>query len=71
MQFICEKSFRSGTMSDHTSRKLLYYRSKEQIEAWRAVPIADKLARLQMQMEFFHKAMSPKARRIRDRLKGN
>ena len=56
-------------MCDHSSRKLLYYRTKEQIEAWRAVPVADKLARLQMQMEFFHKAMSPKARRIRDRLK--
>ncbi len=56
-------------MSDHDSRILLYYRSKEQIKAWSAVPAADKLARLQMQTEFFHKAMSPKARRIRDRLK--
>jgi len=58
-------------MSEHGSRKLLYYRSMEQIKEWRAVPVADKLARLQMQMEFFHKAMLPKARRIRDRLKGD
>ena len=58
-------------MSDHGSRKLLYYRSKEQIKAWRAVPVADKLARLQMQTEFFHKTMSPKAKRISDRFKGN
>ena len=56
-------------MSDQGLRKLLYYRSKEQIKEYRAVPVADKLARLQIQMEFFHKTMSPKARRIRDRLK--
>jgi hypothetical protein len=48
---------------------LLYYRSKEQVEAWRDVPVADKLARLQMQTEFFYKAMPAKAQRIRDRLK--
>ncbi len=56
-------------MSDHDSRILLYYRSKEQVEAWRDVPVADKLDRLQMQAEFFHKVMPAKAQRIRDQLK--
>jgi TPP-dependent pyruvate/acetoin dehydrogenase alpha subunit len=56
-------------MGDQSSRRLLFYRSKEQVEAWRKVPVADKLARLQAQMEFFHKTMTEKARQVRDRLK--
>ena len=56
-------------MSDKTPRMLLYYRSREQIQAWRSVPVRDKLARLQAQAEFFHKAMPEKSRRIREKLK--
>ena len=56
-------------MSDQPPRILLYYRSREQIQTWRGVPIRDKLARLQAQAEFFHKAMPEKSRRIRDRFK--
>lgn len=47
-------------------RPLLYYRSKEEIEAYRKRPVRLKLQWLQAQMEFFHNAMPPKARKIRE-----
>lgn len=47
---------------------LLYYKSKEDIEAYRQKPVREKLLWLEAQMEFFHKAMSEKAKRIRERL---
>jgi hypothetical protein len=50
-------------------RPLLYYRTKEQIEAYRKKPVIEKLKWLEAQMEFFHKAMPKKAKEIRDRLK--
>jgi len=48
---------------------LLYYRTKEEIEAYRKKPVALKLQWLEAQMEFFHKAMPAKAKRIREKLR--
>ena len=48
---------------------LLYYKTKKEIEAYRKKPVKDKLQWLQEQMEFFHKAMPEKAKRIRERLR--
>jgi hypothetical protein len=50
-------------------RPLLYYKTKEDIESYRKKPAALKLHWLESQMEFFHKAMSPKAKKIRERLR--
>ncbi len=50
-------------------RPLLYYRSKEDIDAYRKKPAIEKLRWLEAQMEFFYKAMPPKAKEIRERLK--
>ena len=47
------------------NRPLLYYKSKEEIEAYRKKPVKLKLQWLQAQMEFFHKAMPAKAKKIR------
>jgi hypothetical protein len=48
---------------------LLYYKSKEDVEAYRKMPVAVKLQWPEAQMEFFHKAMPPKAKRIREKLR--
>ncbi len=48
---------------------LLYHKTREDIEAYRKKPIEQKLRWLESQMEFFHKLMSPKAKRIRDKLR--
>jgi hypothetical protein len=48
-------------------RPLLYYKSKEEIEAYRMKPVKLKLQWLQAQMEFFHKAMPAKAKKIREK----
>lgn len=55
-------------MKQKGSEPLLYYKTMEEIEAYRKVPVAQKLRWLEAQMEFFHKAMSPKAKKIRDKL---
>ena len=47
----------------------LYYKSKEDIESYRKKPVDQKLKWLEAQMEFFHKAMPEKAKRIRDKLR--
>ena len=47
---------------------LLYYRTKGEIEAYRRKPTGPKLQWLQAQMEFFYKAMPPKAKKIRENL---
>jgi len=47
---------------------LLYYRTKEEIEAYRKKPVKLKMQWLEAQMEFFHKAMSAKAKRIREKM---
>lgn len=48
---------------------LLYHKTKEEIESYRAKPVKERLKWLEAQMEFFHKAMPAKAKRIRERLK--
>lgn len=50
-------------------RPFLYYKTKEDIEAYLKKPVELKLQWLEAQMEFFHKAMPPKAKRIRERLR--
>ncbi len=50
-------------------RPLLYYKTREEIEAYRRKPAALKLQWLEAQMEFFHRAMSAKAKKIRNKLK--
>ena len=50
-------------------RPLLYYKTKEDIEAYKKKSVKLKLQWLEAQMEFFYRAMSNKARRIRDKLK--
>ncbi len=47
---------------------LLYYKTREEIEAYCKKPVTLKLQWLEAQMEFFHKAMPPKAKRIREKL---
>ena len=47
---------------------LLYYRTKEEIDAYRKKPIKERLNWLEAQMEFFYRAMPEKAKKIRERL---
>jgi len=47
----------------------LYYKTKEDIETYRKKPVKQKLQWLEAQMEFFHKAMPDKAKKIRDKLR--
>lgn len=47
---------------------LLYYRTREQIEEYRRMPVEDKLRRLEMMAEFFYYTMPEKSKRIRDRV---
>ena len=47
---------------------LLYYRTMEQIEAYRKKPALQKIKWLEAQMSFFHYAMPKKAKEIRDRM---
>jgi hypothetical protein len=47
---------------------LLYYRTKEEIKAYRKKPVKLKMQWLEAQMEFFYKAMPRKAKRIRDKI---
>ncbi len=46
----------------------LYYRTKGEVEDYLKKPVKLKLQWLEAQMEFFHKAMPPKAKRIREKL---
>jgi hypothetical protein len=46
----------------------LYYKTKEEISAYRKVPVGKKLGWLEAQMEFFYHAMPDKFKRVRDRL---
>ena len=46
----------------------LYYKTREEIRAYRKISVEKRLTWLEAQMEFFHFAMSDKAKRIRDRL---
>ena len=47
---------------------LLYYKTKENIEAYKKKPVKLKLQWLETQMEFFYKAMPAKAKKIRKKL---
>lgn len=66
MSTILERYWMSGKMSE---TPLLYYKTREQIEAYRKKTVLEKLKWLEAQMEFFHKAMPEKAKKIRERLK--
>ena len=48
---------------------LLYYRTKEQIKAYRKKSVEEKLERIEAWMEFYNTVMSKKAKDIRDRFK--
>ena len=48
---------------------LLYYRTKEQIEAYRKKSVEEKLERIEAWMEFYNTVMTKKAKSIRDRFK--
>ncbi len=50
-------------------KPLLYYKTKEEIEAYRKKPVAEKFQWLEAQMKFFHEAMPPKAKKIREKLR--
>jgi len=52
-----------------SKKPLLYYRTLDQISAYRQRPAIQKLKWLEMQMEFYHIAMPKKSKRIRERLK--
>ena len=47
---------------------LLYRKTKDEIETYQKKPVELKLKWLETQMEFFHKAMPPKAKKIREKL---
>ena len=51
------------------NKPLLYYRTKEQIEAYRKKPVEEKLERIEAWMEFYNTVMTKKAKSIRDRFK--
>lgn len=55
--------------AEESGAPLLYYRTKEDIQAYIKKPAKEKFQWLEAQMEFFHKAMPEKAKRIREKLK--
>jgi len=61
-----EERFLNRKVSD---TPLLYYKTREEIEAYRKKPVKLKLQWLQAQMEFLHKAMPAKAKRIREKMR--
>ncbi|MEK7313374.1 MAG: hypothetical protein AAB065_02770 [Deltaproteobacteria bacterium] len=48
---------------------LLYYRTKEQIKAYRKKSVEERLERIEAWMEFYNTVMTKKAKSIRDRFK--
>jgi hypothetical protein len=58
---------KNRNINRNQDRPFLYYKSKEEIEAYRKKPVKLKLQWLQAQMEFFHKAMPAKANKIREK----
>jgi len=57
---------RTGNFKD---MPLLYYKTKEEIEAYLKKPAEQKLRWLEAQMEFFYKAMPPRAKTLRERFR--
>lgn len=47
---------------------LIYYKTKEEIDAYRKKPVKQKLQWLEAQMEFFYKAMPAKAKRMWEKI---
>jgi hypothetical protein len=47
----------------------LYYKTKEEVAAYQKKSVKLKLQWLEAQMEFFHKAMSPEAKKVREKLR--
>jgi hypothetical protein len=68
MSTISNKSKKNSESSDPP---LIYYRSREQIEAYRRLSVEDKLNRLEMMAEFLYFTMPEKAKRIVNRNKNN
>ena len=62
-----KEAIKQTTVELGTDKPLLYYRTKEEIEAYRKKPVKLKMQWLEAQMEFFHKAMPQKAKKIRRR----
>ena len=56
-------------LSKRGESPLLYYKTREEIEAYRRKSVELRLRWLESQMEFFHKAMPLKAKRIREELR--
>jgi hypothetical protein len=52
-----------------SKKPLLYYRTLEQISAYKKLPAIQKLKWLEMQMEFYYYAMPKRSKQIRERLK--
>jgi hypothetical protein len=50
-------------------KPLLYYKTQKEIKEYRKKPVKQKLQWLEAQMEFFHKAMSDKSKKIRNGLR--
>jgi hypothetical protein len=50
-------------------RKLVYYRSMEEIRAYQKVPAHEKLMWLEQANMFLYRAMSRKAKRIREKFR--
>lgn len=72
--FYLKKSWRIGKMKAKSVDKVrdepfCIIKTEEDIKSCRKKPVKLKLQRLWAQMEFFHKAMSEKAKRIREKLK--
>lgn len=68
--YTSKRYWRAGRMkSKAAGEPLLYYKSKEDIEAYRRKPVKLRLRWLEAQMEFFHKAMPPEAKKTRDRMR--
>jgi len=60
---------KNKTRDKYQEIPLLYYKTKEEIKAYRKKPVKLKLQWLEAQMEFFHKAMPAKAKKIREKIK--
>jgi hypothetical protein len=52
----------------YSAEPFLYYKTSDEIAEYRRMPVRYKLQWLEEQMEFFHKTMSTKAKKIRDTL---
>lgn len=48
---------------------LLYYKNSKEIKEYRKKPVKQKLQWLEAQMEFFHKTMTDKSKKIRNGLR--